>query len=442
MKAMILLLVVLRWIPYSVADQIGDRKKTLRLRHYSKTNNKGRELQETKSEGQYAPIEYKTVNIPKNVVEAVGRAIHAAIEFEYSTEESNTKGNTMVSRIIGGNDAHSKEYPFFTLLMRESATTGGWQTNACGASLIDACWVLTAAHCVYDSNEKLITNMGVYVGAWKPYDSNDGYPRHITSVSSIHVQTDRYSPDDNQQRYDNALLKLSVCVNPNHVDLVPIDLLPPSELLSGRLTVIGLGNTDEAGRDPTIRILQEVDVNYIPNSLCNQYYSNPNTGFTVFDDMICAGYENGEKDACQGDSGGPLFKYMNEVPHQVGVVSWGVGCARSRRPGVYSAVQHQITWDWMNSKVCDDHLTEGLKLCGGSGIHEGMQNAPPIDQAPPAPVNGCVNGRGVVKIEEERYRCDDMALNNPGHNNCFEYDPDLEMTAYDYCPFSCNPACN
>ena len=50
--------------------------------------------------------------------------------------------------------------------------------------------------------------------------------------------------------------------------------------------------------------------------------------------MICAGVTGGGKDACQGDSGGPLVV----GDKLVGIVSWGVGCAEARYPGVYSNV--------------------------------------------------------------------------------------------------------
>jgi len=359
-------------------------------------------------------------------------------------EEVFEKESPFTSRVVGGSDTQANEHQFFTLLMRK-AIGGEWQTAACGASLIDACWVLTAAHCVYDSQDVLIDNLGVYVNAWKPYSGNDGHPKHVTEVRTIYTQTNRYSPKSSSQRYDIALLRLEECAGS---DFAPTELLPPSVDSSGTLTVFGLGNTDEAGRNPTIRILQEVNVDFISNSLCNYYYSNPNSGFEVYEDMMCAGYENGEKDACQGDSGGPLIKYVNNIPHQVGVVSWGVGCARYRRPGVYSAVQHQITWDWMKSNVCNDRNTDGLKLCGGSGIQQNTaldKNLAP--QLPPAlsEVNCDGDGRGVFKPNTEielRFRCNDMIPGSiPGHDYCDYYDSDLGKTAYEYCPRSCNPVC-
>lgn len=54
---------------------------------------------------------------------------------------------------------------------------------------------------------------------------------------------------------------------------------------------------------------------------------------------ICAGYDAGGVDTCQGDSGGPMFRRDNANAWiQVGIVSWGDGCARPDAPGVYSEV--------------------------------------------------------------------------------------------------------
>ncbi len=49
--------------------------------------------------------------------------------------------------------------------------------------------------------------------------------------------------------------------------------------------------------------------------------------------MLCAGITAGGKDACQGDSGGPLsysVPTLEDRHHQIGVVSFGQGCALVR----------------------------------------------------------------------------------------------------------------
>lgn len=56
--------------------------------------------------------------------------------------------------------------------------------------------------------------------------------------------------------------------------------------------------------------------------------------------MLCAGYTSGGKDACQGDSGGPLVSGST----QVGIVSWGRGCAAANYPGVYASVASLRSW--------------------------------------------------------------------------------------------------
>ncbi|KAH8418667.1 hypothetical protein KR222_009238, partial [Zaprionus bogoriensis] len=85
-------------------------------------------------------------------------------------------------------------------------------------------------------------------------------------------------------------------------------------------------------------LLRAVQVEIMDLNTCGAQYMTKD--YTITDEMICAGADEGGKDACQGDSGGPLT--VDGV--LVGIVSWGVGCAREGFPGVYTSVKHHTAW--------------------------------------------------------------------------------------------------
>lgn len=64
----------------------------------------------------------------------------------------------------------------------------------------------------------------------------------------------------------------------------------------------------------------------------------------IKDFHICAGYWHGGSDACNGDSGGPLACYSQSEPTLIGIVSWGVECARHGTYGVYTRVSRYLRW--------------------------------------------------------------------------------------------------
>lgn len=109
-----------------------------------------------------------------------------------------------------------------------------------------------------------------------------------------------------------------------------------------QLTVIGFGATYE-GDYYGSNILQQVNINAVPHDTCNTQYN----GEIIEDVMFCAGVPEGGKDSCQGDSGGPI---VDSTGTQIGVVSWGYGCARPGFPGVYSRISGVS--DWIQEQVC------------------------------------------------------------------------------------------
>ena len=84
----------------------------------------------------------------------------------------------------------------------------------------------------------------------------------------------------------------------------------------------------------------QVSVPIVSHSTCQ--YSYPEE--TIDDSMICAGYPESGKDSCVGDLGGPMVCEANGKFFLEGVVSWGYGCARPRRYGVYARVRHFRQW--------------------------------------------------------------------------------------------------
>ncbi|XP_038610234.1 serine protease 27-like [Tachyglossus aculeatus] len=248
-------------------------------------------------------------------------------------------GRPQAVRIVGGQEAEEGRWPWQISLQ---AWNGKWN-HICGGSLINEEWVLTAAHCVI--NTATLSFLRIQLGQREPSQFTQAMVKQIIT----HPLYDETRADSSA---DIALLQLTAPVSYSRT-VLPI-CLPNQDvqLPSGaRCWVTGWGAMISGG--PISNVLQEVEVPLIDTQTCDAFYhfgtDIPTSQKRIQDDMICAGFPQGQKDSCQGDSGGPLVCNSNGTWMQAGVVSWGEGCAKPYRPGVYASAPYYA--NWIASKV-------------------------------------------------------------------------------------------
>ena len=186
--------------------------------------------------------------------------------------------------------------------------------------------LLTAAHC------QGVFTSGVFIGATQ----RDGIGTMVAGVDREYPHPNYGTPevDDN----DIMLVKLTFPVS---APLVQWNTNPSIPLDGDTVTTIGFGYTEENGSYS--QDLMKVDVDVVPFEQCNSVFGDLTESI-----MLCAGTEVGGRDACQGDSGGPL---LSSPTVQVGIVSFGDGCARPGVPAVYTRVS--AFDNWIQRGICD-----------------------------------------------------------------------------------------
>nr|AAH85323.1 Tmprss13 protein [Mus musculus] len=241
----------------------------------------------------------------------------------------------MTGRIVGGALTSESKWPWQVSLHFGT-------THICGGTLIDAQWVLTAAHCFFVTREKLLEGWKVYAGT-----SNLHQLPEAASISQI-IINGNYT--DEQDDYDIALIRLSKPLTLSaHIHPACLPMHGQTFGLNETCWITGFGKTKETD-EKTSPFLREVQVNLIDFKKCNDYlvydsYLTPR--------MMCAGGLRGGRDSCQGDSGGPLVCEQNNRWYLAGVTSWGTGCGQKNKPGVYTKVTEVLPWTYrkMESEV-------------------------------------------------------------------------------------------
>jgi len=142
--------------------------------------------------------------------------------------------------------------------------------------------------------------------------------------------------------YDIALLRLNETVHFNPA-FKPLCLpFMRSSYENEVATVAGWGVTKEDATERPPLQLHKLRVPVVSNEACRNVSGLKS--YLITSRMLCAGDPNGGQDACQGDSGGPLMLRKRGRWVQIGIVSWGVGCARPNTYGLYTRLTEFLDW--------------------------------------------------------------------------------------------------
>ncbi|XP_043837010.1 serine protease 55 [Dromiciops gliroides] len=233
---------------------------------------------------------------------------------------SNPSLKNEAAPILGGFQTSTSEVPWQVSIHFNN-------TFLCGGTILDNWWILTASHCFMDNNTSYLE---VHLAGMEP-DSEIVEKRNVTKLI--------FHSNFNQifLNHDIALMLLSSPIEFT-IHKVPICLTRNMDRTE-ECWVSGWGHSQPMKKMSIS--LQKVKLEILDWQECYDKV------FILTENMICAWDPEGNKDSCQGDSGGPLvcnLKNHHDVWYQIGIVSWGEGCGRKGKPGIYTAVSNYLLW--------------------------------------------------------------------------------------------------
>jgi secreted trypsin-like serine protease len=256
-----------------------------------------------------------------------GSAISASPDYyPFRDAENRLKNESDAnSRILNGTEVRIRDNPWQVALLN-AQDPYPVRAQFCGGTIIQASWVVTAAHCV----DRGITEAQIVV-----FSNSEnlllGGSRFLVEKIFLHKKWNRNTGDN-----DIALLR--VAVSEGKKMGAPIVTNTEKNIpVKSAVWITGWGMTE--ARPSGTSSLQGVEIQYIHPLTCAKEQSY-GAQFTV--NMICAGAR--KKDTCEGDSGGPATAVVAGERRLIGVTSSGGQCGDPSKPGLYTKVANYIDW--------------------------------------------------------------------------------------------------
>lgn len=287
-------------------------------------------------------------------------------------------------KIVGGCAAQASEWPALAAV-RVASEDNAVAFYICGGTAVASRWVLTAAHCTPNFVNTLEMPLRDKTGAVRTAklqvvfgakDLSEVQPDQVFRVTRVVVH-EVYRPEIDKALAitDKSAREKALEAIPGRIgnDIALLELDRPWPGQSAQLSLdagsdpraedgvevrlAGFGTTEwnqyQPSSTPILRkdgdgiiyvgspVLQQTLLPTVSGTTCAARYA----GFVIGKGQICAGLSEGGRDSCQGDSGGPLMAGGDdEVRRQIGIVSWGDGCAKKEAYGVYTRVSHFSDW--------------------------------------------------------------------------------------------------
>ncbi|KAL7027517.1 hypothetical protein ACKWTF_005472 [Chironomus riparius] len=241
-------------------------------------------------------------------------------------------------------EAQYGEFPWMVgILQRES----GHKIYLCGGSLIAENVVLTAAHCLNESN---LNDLSIRAGEYDTQTTFELFPHMDYVVKKVVIHEAFY-----RRALLNDIALLFLEKKAKMSDVIGTICLPSQDQAYDNKNCIATGwGKDKFGREGLYQsILKKIELPTVPFDDCEEKLRETRLGedFELDTSFMCAGGDEG-KDTCKGDGGSPLIcpvdGQVNQY-YQAGIVAWGIECGKKDVPGVYINVARYR--DWIDKQI-------------------------------------------------------------------------------------------